>query len=229
MEKQACSSLPLGAGTHPGPQGLLHRNPRTQTRKNEPAHNSLKQNTVQFCQQSHHQWTWKYVYKQLQKGRLLLIPSYLREKVCVCLKEKSVRKSKAHSNSISNEVQAALGSRVAMSLPVFFSFCTRSHIILQKKNNREKKRKKRSPSNIKSYMTFSPLPSISIMMVTHVLNLTKFYNNVICVYSYTPVLNFTSVQLLSPVRLFGTPWTTAHQASLSINNSQSLLKLMTIA
>ena len=143
MEKQACSSLPLGAGTHPGPQGLLHRNPRTQTRKNEPANNSLKQNTVQFCQQSHHQWTWKYVYKQLQKGRLLLIPSYLREKVCVCLKERSVRKSKAHSNSISNEVQAALGSRVAMSLPVFFSFCTRSHIILQKKNNREKKRKKR--------------------------------------------------------------------------------------
>ena len=36
------------------------------------------------------------------------------------------------------------------------------------------------------------------------------------------------VQLLSLVRLFLTPWTAAHQASLSITNSQSLLKLMSI-
>ena len=35
-------------------------------------------------------------------------------------------------------------------------------------------------------------------------------------------------QSLSRVRLFVTPWTTAHQASLSITNSQSLLKLMFI-
>ena len=33
------------------------------------------------------------------------------------------------------------------------------------------------------------------------------------------------VQLLSHVWLFVTPWTAAHQASLSITNSQSLLKL----
>ena len=39
---------------------------------------------------------------------------------------------------------------------------------------------------------------------------------------------FTSVQWLSGVRLFATPWTAAHQASLSITNSQSLLKLMSI-
>ena len=39
-------------------------------------------------------------------------------------------------------------------------------------------------------------------------------------------LHFSSVQLLSHVRLFETPWTAAHQASLSISNSQSLLKLM---
>ena len=31
-----------------------------------------------------------------------------------------------------------------------------------------------------------------------------------------------------PVQLFATPWTAAHQASLSITNSQSLLKLMSI-
>ena len=37
-----------------------------------------------------------------------------------------------------------------------------------------------------------------------------------------------SVQSLSHVRLFVTPWTAAHQASLSITNSQSLLKCMSI-
>ena len=36
------------------------------------------------------------------------------------------------------------------------------------------------------------------------------------------------VQSLSRVRLFATLWTAAHQASLSITNSQSLLKLMSI-
>ena len=38
----------------------------------------------------------------------------------------------------------------------------------------------------------------------------------------------SSVQLLSHVRLFVTPWIAAHQASLSIINSWSLLKLMSI-
>ena len=37
-----------------------------------------------------------------------------------------------------------------------------------------------------------------------------------------------SVQSLSHVQLFVTPWTAAHQASLSITNSWSLLKLMSI-
>ena len=37
-----------------------------------------------------------------------------------------------------------------------------------------------------------------------------------------------SVQSLSRVRLFATPWTAACQASLSITNSQSLLRLMSI-
>jgi len=39
---------------------------------------------------------------------------------------------------------------------------------------------------------------------------------------------FSSVQLLSRVQLFATPWTAARQASLSITNFQSLLKLMSI-
>ena len=39
---------------------------------------------------------------------------------------------------------------------------------------------------------------------------------------------FVVVQSLSCVRLFETLWTAAHQASLSINISQSLLKYMSL-
>ena len=39
---------------------------------------------------------------------------------------------------------------------------------------------------------------------------------------------FSSVQSLSRVQLFTTPWTAAHQTSLSITNSWSLLKFMSI-
>ena len=50
---------------------------------------------------------------------------------------------------------------------------------------------------------------------------------------YFVALNFlyslySSVQSLSCVQFFATPWTTACQASLSITNSQRLLKLMSI-
>ena len=41
-------------------------------------------------------------------------------------------------------------------------------------------------------------------------------------------VQFNSAQSLSRVQLFVTPWTAACQASLSITNSQSLLKLMSI-
>ena len=41
-------------------------------------------------------------------------------------------------------------------------------------------------------------------------------------------VQFRLVQSLSPVQLFETSWTAAHQASLSITNSRSLLKLMPI-
>ena len=39
-------------------------------------------------------------------------------------------------------------------------------------------------------------------------------------------IKFSSVQLLSHVQLCAIPWTAAHQASLSITNSQSLLKFI---
>ena len=51
-------------------------------------------------------------------------------------------------------------------------------------------------------------------------------------YEYTyvcvDVFQFSSIQSLSRVWLFVTSWTAAHQASLSITNSWSLLKLMSI-
>ena len=43
-----------------------------------------------------------------------------------------------------------------------------------------------------------------------------------------PSLTFSSSQLLSSVQLFATSWTAARQASLSITDSRSLLKLMSI-
>ena len=42
------------------------------------------------------------------------------------------------------------------------------------------------------------------------------------------MLSFSSVQLLSHIQLFAIPWTAAFQASLSITNSQSMLKHMSI-
>ena len=45
---------------------------------------------------------------------------------------------------------------------------------------------------------------------------------------YSFFVSFSSVQSLSRVRRFATPWITARQGSLSITNSQSLLKLMSM-
>ena len=50
-----------------GPQGLLHRNPRIQTGRNEPTQNSLKQNTVHAALSAKSlSMDRKYIYKQLQ-------------------------------------------------------------------------------------------------------------------------------------------------------------------
>ena len=53
-----------------------------------------------------------------------------------------------------------------------------------------------------------------------------FHCTCVCVCVYACISQ--SVQSLSCVRLFATPWTAACQASLPITNSQSLLKLMSI-
>ena len=48
------------------------------------------------------------------------------------------------------------------------------------------------------------------------------------VYTHTSTVQFSSVQSLSRVWLFATPWIAAHQTSLSITNSQSSLRLTSI-
>ena len=50
-----------------------------------------------------------------------------------------------------------------------------------------------------------------------------YFYHIICT-----IISFSSVQLLSRVQVLATPWTAAHQASLSITKFQSLLKLMSI-
>ena len=57
-----------------------------------------------------------------------------------------------------------------------------------------------------------------LLILTEVLFLNKIHD----------VSQFSSVQSLSRVQLFSTPWITAHQAPLSITNSQSSLRLMSI-
>ena len=51
-----------------------------------------------------------------------------------------------------------------------------------------------------------------------------FFFDLLCCTSYNVSVQFSHCH----VRLFATPWTTAHQASLSINNSQSSPKFMSI-
>ena len=75
-------------------------------------------------------------------------------------------------------------------------------------------------------------PTLSFPHSVHSLHLCLYfcpenrYISTMCLKFYTCA--FSSVQSLSCVQLLVTPWTAAHQASLSITNSWSLLKGMTI-
>ena len=57
---------------------------------------------------------------------------------------------------------------------------------------------------------------------------TLFWFVQFCLFFSTFISHFSSILSLSHVWLFATPWTAARQASLSITNSPSLLKLMSI-
>ena len=67
-----------------------------------------------------------------------------------------------------------------------------------------------------SSQQFYELSTVNILIFKDEKNQTEILNN----------LSFSSVQSLGRVRLFATPWTPARQASQSIANSWSLLKLM---
>ena len=55
-----------------------------------------------------------------------------------------------------------------------------------------------------------------------------YRSSLVCIQLVNIINKFSSVQSLSCVQLFVTPWTAARQTSLSITNSRSLLKLMSI-
>ena len=110
--------------------------------------------------------------------------------------------------------QASLSLTISWSLPKFVSIASvmpSNHLIL--------------------YHPFLVLPSIfpSIRIFSNELALSirwpKYWS---FSFSISSSNEFSSVQSLSCVWLFETPWTAARQASLSITNSQSLLKLMSI-
>ena len=60
------------------------------------------------------------------------------------------------------------------------------------------------------------------------LSFVYVFSYIINLFLLTKLFLFSSVQSLSHVQLIATPWTAAHQVSLSITNFQSLLKLMSI-
>ena len=76
------------------------------------------------------------------------------------------------------------------------------------------------------------VPSLSLLQFfDFLIFLSRAFALLKCITVVSDLRNspISSVQLLSRVWRFATPWTTAHQASLSITNSRRLLKLMSIA
>ena len=88
------------------------------------------------------------------------------------------------------------------------------------------------PSHPLSSLLFLPPvpPSIRVFSSESTLHMRwpKYWSFSFSISPSNRLVLFHSVQLLSHVRLFATLWTTARQASLSITDSRSLLKLMSI-
>ena len=78
-------------------------------------------------------------------------------------------------------------------------------------------------SNFHFFLMTNDVEYFSFVLISHLCIWRNVYSTPL------PIFNcISSVQLLSHVRLFVTPWTTAHQTSLSITNSCSLPKPMSI-
>ena len=74
------------------------------------------------------------------------------------------------------------------------------------------------------------LGSMVLLFFFFLSNVIDFCSLILQIYFHPQPRNsqFSSVQSLNRVQLFAAPWIAAHQASLSITDSQSLLKLMSI-
>ena len=81
--------------------------------------------------------------------------------------------------------------------------------------------------HVTAYLSWWGLSTFQILFIIYIYFLVKY---VILYWKkiYLTLVQFSSVQSLSHVWLFETPWTAACHASVSITNSQSLLKLMSI-
>ena len=85
------------------------------------------------------------------------------------------------------------------------------------------------PSPKNSGFIISDFSCHLFLMATSALEkIAKLHTSGSTLWSHDSQVSFSSVQSLSRVRLFATPWITAHQASLSITNSQSSLRLTSI-
>ena len=92
---------------------------------------------------------------------------------------------------------------------------------------KEKTRKFKAKKNYQQYVTNDH--QVSVFVQLHLI-----HKELLAVWKHRLLTRrlctheFSEVQSLSRIWLFATPWTAAHQASLSITNSRSLLKLMSI-
>ena len=81
--------------------------------------------------------------------------------------------------------------------------------------------------NMNKFFFYHKALHFSIQLFKTLLIIFSFWRDDL-IWQHKIYFQFSSVQLLSRVRLFATPWTGACQAFLSITNSWSLLKLMSI-
>ena len=97
--------------------------------------------------------------------------------------------------------------------------CLGTHVRIKDFKIKKQNKTKKNPKRLFSSSSLSAITTIVIS-----LNMCVIWR----AYCHARFL-FTSVQSLSRVQPFVTPWTAAHKASLSITNSRTLLKLMSIA
>ena len=94
------------------------------------------------------------------------------------------------------------------------------------------------PQSMEKLFSMKPVPSDQVLELLSLYfqrafcsSPQVFYNYIllfIILQNHISFKSISSVQLLSGIQLFVTSWNAAHQASLSITNSRSLLKLMSI-